>query len=380
MLDIPLSGIKKIEEVAQSNSDFISLSQGSIKVGGIPQQIKTYIQDLLNSDKTDYYESCWGIKALREKIATTLSKRYNTSISLQQVIPTHGCIGGLSLIYLTLLNPGDEVIIPEPSYPAYHILAQAARCNTVFVSSTQEDKKHPWGLNIEKIKSATTAKTKLIVFSNPWNPLGVIVPEKQILELINWCDQKGIYLIIDEAYREYVFDSAYTSAVTLLNKSDRVICANSFSKNMAMSGWRVGYLLVAEHLIKPLAGMQDALLNCLNNTAQYAALYALDHPELTQAMHQKVLHNRNTALKLLEPLFNRNIFTSSIPQGGFFLFLQTPYEDATDLCMNILYQAKVGLIPGKSFGPTGSSYLRLCFARDTQILQEGITRIVNYLA
>ncbi len=378
MLEIPMSGIKKIEEIAQSSSDFISLSQGSIKVGGIPQEIKTYIQQILNTDKTDYYESCWGIKILREKIASTMNARHGTDFSAANVVPTHGCIGGLSLLYLTLLNPGDEVIIPEPAYPAYSILAQASRAVAKMVTSLKQSAELGWFLDIEAIKAATTERTKIIIFSNPWNPLGIIVPEKDILELIAWCEFRGIYLVLDEAYRDYVFEGSMRPGLTYMKESSFVVSANTFSKNMAMSGWRVGYLLVPEQLAKPLAGMQDALLNCLNNTAQYAALYALDHPEFTAHFYQKIKANRDLTLSLLQPLFDTGIFAAQKPAGGFFLFLKTQEADATDLCMSILHQAKVGLIPGKSFGPTGQSFIRLCYARDTELLHEGIDRIIKF--
>lgn len=380
MLEIPMSGIKKIEEIAQSSPDFISLSQGSIKVGGIPQQIKTYVQGLLNSDITDYYQSCWGIKVLREKIADTVNAQYGTQFTIGNVVPTHGCIGGLSLLYLTLLNPGDEVIIPQPAYPAYSILTQACRAVAVPVPSMRSSTNLTWGLDIDAIKQATTEKTKIIVFSNPWNPLGIIVPEQEILELIAWCELRGIYLILDEAYREYVFDGPMRAGLTYMQDSQFVVSANTFSKNMAMSGWRVGYLLVPEHLAKPLAGMQDALLNCLNNTAQYAAMYALDHPELTADFYATIKYNRDLAYTKMQPLFDAGIFSAQKPAGGFFLFLKTTEEDATGLCLSILDRAKVGLIPGKSFGETGKPFMRLCYARDPEILEEGIARIIKFFS
>ena len=380
MLEIPLSGIKKIEEIAKSSDEYISLSQGSIKVGGIPQQIKDHVSELLKGDKTDYYESCWGIRSLREKLADVLSTQYQTNISVNQVLPTHGCIGGLSLLYLSILNPGDEVIIPEPAYPAYGLLTQATRAVPKYVSVLQPDAQggNLWKFDVEKIKAATTDKTKIIVFSNPWNPLGIIVSKQEIEQLLTWCEQKGIYLIVDEAYRDYAFTPAYESVLPLVNKSEWLICASTFSKNMAMSGWRIGFLVVPERINKALAGMQDAILNCLNNTAQFAAIYALSHPEFTQEFHKIVKHNRDMAMALLEPLTQNNIISVNKPDGGFFMFLKTDHMDATDLCMSVLHEAKVSLVPGKSFGPSGDSFLRLCYARETDVLQEGIARLVKF--
>jgi aspartate/methionine/tyrosine aminotransferase len=380
MLEIPLSGIKRIEEIAKSSDEYISLSQGSIKIGGIPQQIKNHIQELLKTDKTDYYESCWGLKLLREKLATTLSARYNTEISMHQVLPTHGCIGGLSLLYLALLNPGDEVIVPEPAYPAYALLTQASRATTVFVSCLEHNTTGPasWVLDVDKIKAATTPKTKLIIFSNPWNPLGIVVPRTTINELLAFCEERGIYLVVDEAYRDYVFDGDYESAIPLIKNSEWLISANTFSKNMAMSGWRIGYLLIPQRLNKALAGMQDALLNCLNNTAQFAAIYALDHQEFTEQFHTIIRSNRDLLMKRLQPLVANDIITLNKPQGGFFAFLQTDQQNANDLCMSILNKSKVALIPGDSFGPSGAPFLRLCYARNPEILEEGLDRLVRY--
>jgi aspartate/methionine/tyrosine aminotransferase len=379
MLEIPLSGIKRIEEIAKSSNEYISLSQGSVKLGGIPQQIKDYIQTLMRTDKTDYYESCWGLKTLRERLATVLSGSYKTTLSTESIIPTHGCIGGLALLYLSILEPGDEVIIPEPTYPAYGILAHASRSVPVYVPMlTTEGNTHQFILDVEKIKAATTTKTKIIVLANPGNPSGMVIPHTVILELKTWCEQRGIFLVIDEAYRDYAFTSDYQTALPLVVQSEWVICASTFSKNMAMSGWRIGYLVVPPRIAKALAGMQDALLNCLNNTAQYAALFALDHPELTTSLYNLVKSNRDLTMKLLQPLVAHNLIEFNEPQGGLFIFFKTPHTNATDLCMSILYQAKVSLVPGQSFGPSGAPFLRLCYARDTEILREGITRLVKF--
>jgi aspartate/methionine/tyrosine aminotransferase len=235
-----------------------------------------------------------------------------------------------------------------------------------------------FNLNLEKIKKATTSRTKIIVLANPGNPSGMIVPLATLKELLAWCEQRGIFLVVDEAYRDYTFVPEYQSVLPLVSQSEWLICANTFSKNMAMSGWRIGYLVVPQRIIKALAGMQDTLLNCLNNTAQYAAMYALDHPELTAVFHRMVKKNRDLTMLLLQPLVENKIITTIDPQGGLFMFFKTEHADATDLCMSILQKAKVALVPGQSFGPSGAPFLRLCYARDTLLLQEGITRLVSF--
>jgi aspartate/methionine/tyrosine aminotransferase len=377
MLDLALSGIKKIEAIAQSSSEYISLSQGALRIGGIPQQIKEHLRVVLQTDKTDYYQSAWGIMPLREKIASNMSKTHSAKLSEKNILVTHGCVGALSSFFLTVLGIDDEVIIPEPTYPAYEKLALVARAKPVFVSFV--DKNRVVGqFSVEKIKNATTPKTKIIVFSNPWNPLGIVASRKEILELVEWCEDKKIYLLIDEAYRDYYFDENFKSSVDLVEKSEFVIVTVSFSKNMAMSGWRVGYMIAPEKLIIPVGKVQDAQINCPNVPAQYAALYALDHPEFTQEFCQTLNTNLDMMLKSFEPLQKIGVFNFQKPAGTFFIFLKTQFDDAEDLCMSILNKSKVALVPGKFFGPSGAPYIRLCFARDPEVMQEALTRIVKY--
>ncbi len=380
MLEIPLSGIKKIEEIARSSSEYVSLSQGSIKVGGIPQAIKDHVQTLMKTDKTDYYESCWGIFSLRDRLAAVLSQRYGKEFATNNILPTHGCIGGLSLLYLSVLAAGDEVIIPEPAYPAYTTLAQVARAKAVPVSIFQlkADGDYDWSFDVEKIKAATTEKTKIIIFSNPWNPLGIVVPLETIKKLLSWCEERGIFLVVDQAYEDYLFTPTFASATPLVLESEWLVTAHTFSKNLAMSGWRIGYLVLPQGLNKILAGMQDALLNCLNNTAQYAALFALSHPEMIDEHYKIIAYNRQRAIDLLQPLAASGKVSFKNPDGGFYIFLKTNEVDALNLCMDLLHKAKVALIPGVTFGQSSLPFLRLNFARELPVLEEGIKRINAY--
>jgi aspartate aminotransferase/aminotransferase len=308
-------------------------------------------------------------------------------------LPTHGGISALTLVFMNQLEVGDEVIIPEPAYPAYAILAQAARAKSVFVSCLKESPENSinsshdssrdisrvaWEINVDKIKAATTSRTKIIVFSNPTNPTGLVVPKSTILELLNWCEQNGIYLIVDEAYRDYLFDDTFESVLSIVGQSEWLIVISSFSKNMAMSGWRIGYLVAHESLIPSLSGMQDALLNCLNNISQYAATYALTRQDLVEELAQKVRMGKIAAVSAMQPLVDRGIFSFEEPKGGFFLFLKTDQADATDLCMSILNRAKVGMVPGSSFGTSGKPFIRLCFARDVAVVEAGIDRLKKY--
>lgn len=382
MLQIPLSGIKKVEEVVNSSEEYISLSQGALKVGGIPTPIKQHLKGVLDTSKTDSYGSCYGLMALRQKVADMVSEKYKNCITSSNVLTTHGAIGALNIVFTSLLEAGDEIIIPEPAYPAYNISAMMCRAKPIFVSclkSAPDDDKVEWEIDVEKIKAAATDRTKIIVISNPSNPIGMIIPKSTIVEILNWCQTHGIYLVIDEAYRDYVFDDKFESAFTMVGKSEWLISLNTFSKNMAMSGWRIGYLVAHEKLIPSFAGVQDAMLNCLNNTAQYAALYALSRQDLVDELSNRVRIAKDFAVKKLQPLVDNGILSFNIPSGGFFIFAKIKgYNDTSDLCLSILHNAKVGVVSGRSFGSSGAPFIRLCFARDLDVLQEGIDRLTKF--
>ncbi|MCK4650543.1 pyridoxal phosphate-dependent aminotransferase [Candidatus Babeliales bacterium] len=380
MLNIPLSGIKKIEAIAQSSDEYISLSQGALKIGGIPKQIKKHLQEILITDKTDYYQSAWGIIELRKKLSQILSKQHSTKISANQIIITHGCIGGLSTLLFTILDKGDQIILPEPTYPAYEKLALLVRAEPVFISCINKNSKNKnlFQFNIEKIKKATTSKTKVIIFSNPWNPLGIIISKKEILELLDWCEKNKIYLIIDEAYKDYCFDNTFESVIPLINQSEFIIEVSSFSKSMGMSGWRIGYIVTHPNLCEQMGKTQDAILNCPNVPSQYAVFYALNYPQFTDQFYKIIKSNFDLSIQTLAPLVKEKIFNIQKPSGGFFLFLKTEIKDATDLCMNILSKAKVSLVPGKFFGPSGSPFLRLCYAREQKVLMQGLDRLIKF--
>jgi len=382
MLQIGLSEIKAIEAEVQSSEDYISLSQGAIKVGGIPTEVKKHLQEVLNTDKTDYYQSAWGIMPLRERIAQHLSTEHGASFDAKNILVTHGAMGGIATLLLTLLEAGDEVILPEPTYPAYKNIIGVSRANTVYVSCLKNDETTGesvgWEIDVEKIKAARTSKTKVLIFSNPCNPSGAIIPLETLQELVSWCEKEGIYLIVDEAYDDYIFDGSFHSVGPLVLQSDFVIRVGSFSKSLSMSGWRIGFLVVGESLSRTMGITQDALLNCPNVLAQYAVLYALDHPEFRMRFRTIIEQNRDRAIAQLQPLFEKNIFSLSNPAAGFYLFLRTLESDSFDLCTSILRHAKVGLIPGRAFGPSGSPFLRLCYARQPEVLCEGIERIIKF--
>lgn len=370
MIKLDLPKYKSIEAICSSSEEYISFSQGTVKISGTPPLIKQHIQEKLNSDAMDYYQYVGGISALRKKIADRLM------IKPEQVIITHGSIGGITVICLTLLQEGDEVIVPVPFYPSYRNIILFSKAKPVYVEGFIGDK-----FDIERIKSAATPKTKMIILSNPANPGGATLSKEDIADLKTWCAQKGVYLVSDEVYDNYIYEGDFHSLTPHTCDCDFVLRTGSFSKDFAMSGWRVGFIAAPESLVPGLIAVQDGTVCCPSVIGQHAALFALENEHLIAAQTNAVRRNRDTAHQLLQPLVEKGIFSFRKPKAGIFLFIQTPHQDSEELVMEILYKAKVALVPGKDFGNTAEarSSLRLCFARKESVLIEGIERLIRYL-
>ena len=378
MQKLTVTGIKEFEALAEKTDDCISLSQGVLRIGGVPAPIKEYLASILTTDKADYYESAYLTSLLQDKLAASLHKRYGAQIPPKQILITHGCIGAIGVVLQTILDAGDEVIMPEPTYPVYQNSIRLAKGNPVFVSSKATGTGTlSWDFDIEGIKAATTPKTKAILFSNPVNPLGITIGKDTVTQLHNWCEKRGIYLIVDEVYEDYIFTGDFYSVTNFMPDSQWVVRTSSFSKSFAMSGWRVGYAVLPKQLMQHCDITQHALMICPNVLAQWAAVYALDHPELQEPFRKTIEINKYLAQTMLAPLADAGKISFAPPTAGFFLFLQTK-RDSAELAMEILQQAKVALVPGATFGPTGKKFVRLCYARPTAVLRTGLERLVQF--
>jgi len=379
MLTLDLPKYKTIESISSSSKEYISFSQGTVKISGTPAPIKKHIQEELESDVLDYYQYVGGIYPLRKKIAEKLSRKHHVVIKTEQVIISHGSIGGITTTCLTLLKEGDEVIIPAPYYPSYRNIILFSKATPIYVEGYIKEG-DTWKFDIENIKRSVTAKTKMLIISNPSNPSGVCLSKEEVIALKQWCEDKGIYLISDEVYDNFIYEQDYNSFTSHIPNSNFVMRTGSFSKDYAMSGWRVGYIVAPEHIVPSLIAVQDGTLCCPNVIGQHAALFALEHEYLIAEQINIVRNNRDLAWQLLQPLIEKEIISFVRPQAGIFFFIKTNHKDSEALVMDILHKVKVALVPGKDFGSSEEtrSSIRLCFARQEALLIEGIERLLNY--
>ncbi len=385
MITLEMPSIKKIEAIAQSTPDCISLAQGALRIGGVDLHTKEYARQILLTDKADYYQDPLGITPLRQRLALILSERFATKINAQQVFISHGGVGALTSIALTVLNTGDEVLLPEPAYPVYANIAKLAKAIPVFVPAFTLDKdknstRSCWSFDLESVKNAITKKTKMIILSSPSNPTGVFLSAAQLKELSWICESKGIYLVIDEVYDDYVFEGTFHSSTPYAVHSQFTIRLGSFSKNFGMSGWRVGYAVTQPELIATIGAVQASIISNPSVIAQYAALYALEHREYTEHYVAIIKKNRDVMCDFFDSLEQSGVLSYGRPAAGFYLFFKREELDSNTFVMDVLQQAKVALNPGNDFGPSAQQYVRLCFAREPDLINKSIARLKNYFS
>lgn len=372
MLELKLSEIKQLEALAIQDPNLISLSQGALRIDRFSDQIHSDLVKALKSSSVNHYGSPMGLLDLRKELISYIFKKYAVNFSLSNILITHGCTGALAILCTLLLQADDEVILPTPTYPAYENVIKIAGARPIFLPLLERTNL------IAHVDSAITKKTKAVIFANPSNPTGELLSQEQLQELAAWCAERKIYLIIDEVYEEYVFDASFNSIAPYILSSPYLIRVSSFSKNFAMSGWRIGYMIIPEHLFEKAYTIQDSIFICPSVIGQYAALAALRHYEHYSLFSSYIKENKNFICSQLQELKDKNLISFNEPAAAFYLFVKTSYEDTIPLCFDIAKKSGVTVVPGCAFGPGFSSYIRICFARERDVLEEGIKRLISY--
>lgn len=380
MLTISPSGISRIENLAHDTDDCISLSQGAIRIDGIPKAIKQHLASLLSTTQADYYLNPSLKRTLQHTVSSWISQKYGCSIDPALIIPTHGCMGALSILFLTLLDQGNEVIIPQPAYPLYEHITHIAKAVPIFASYYTNDSNNLWSWDrmFENIQKARSPKTKILVLSNPMNPTGMVINPRQLKALLSWCETHGIYLIVDEVYEDYVFTDFYQTIAHHIQHSPWAIRVSSLSKSYAMSGWRIGHAIVPKHLVSCLERVQHSLLVCPSVLGMWAGIYAYKHPELIAPYQKEITHNVKLVHQKIAAFRKDKQISYTIPDGGFNYFIKLKEGPMNEYCLRLIRQAKVSLVPGESFGPDGSGFVRLCYARSRNIVEDGVNRLINH--
>lgn len=386
--NLNLSVIKQMELRAAKYPDMISLAQG-VPDFDTPACIKRRVELALKKGLVAKYSLSPGIPELRELIEINLARENMFYDWENEILVTAGSIEGITATILALTNPGDEIIIPEPTYTSYREVIVLAGCVPVFVPL---DESKGWAFDLEKFKSAITPKTKAIFYCNPNNPTGTIYTKEQLSTLADLAEKNNLYLISDEVYKDFLFkkDQEIFSLAEIPELRKRVIRLFSFSKSYAMTGWRVGYLHSDKEIVREILKVHDSLVTCAPVISQYAAMGALEMGERDlQEMNKSYRRRRDLICHHLDDL--SEIFSYVRPESAYFVFPKIIAEDlkftkdnnhpessSWGFALTLLDRTQVAVVPGVAFGPNGENHVRMSFGRSEKDIDRSLGRIKKF--
>lgn len=373
--DFPRSGIRKMSALALSMEDVISLCIGEPDLETPPHIIEA-AGEALRAGFTHYAPS-GGLLELKEAVA----KRYRNTTGLEygpeNVIITTGTTQGLLHSFLGALNPGDEIIVPDPYYPNYLGQFHIAGIKAVTVPVTEDN---VFRLQAEDLEKAITPATKAILLNSPNNPTGAVLEREDLASISEVVKRYDLTVISDEVYDSIIYDNLdYCSMAQIPGMQDRVIIHNGFSKAYAMTGWRLGYIVAPAKYVEQTVYLQEALISCAPTFAQVAAAAALNGSQAcVDEMVATYSRRRNIVLDGLNDIPG----VSCYPTGGaFYAFpnISSFGKRSEDFAIDLLQKGKVATVPGSYFGENGEGHLRLSFAASDDDLAEAIRRFRKYV-
>ena len=320
----------------------------------------------LDSDRIGYVAAL-GMPALRERIARHYRDVYRVEVSAERVIVTTGSSGGFPLAFLASFDAGDRVALAAPGYPAYRNILVALNLEPVDLPTSAADNFQPTVAALEK-----AGKIDGLIVASPSNPTGTMVGHAEMKELAHWCDRHGVRLISDEIYHGIVYEGDTVSAVEV---TDQAIVINSFSKYFSMTGWRVGWMVVPQDLVRPIERLAQNFFISVPTLSQHVALAAFDCREELDGHVRRYKTNRDLLLKGLP---EAGLKTFAPAEGAFYLYADVNHltNDSREFCSRMLKEAGVATTPGVDFDRArGAGTLRISFAGSTVEMEEAVHRL-----
>ncbi len=322
------------------------------------------------------YTQTAGIPDLREAIAEYYRRRWGCGITAKNVIITPGASNALFMSIATVLRSGGEVVIPTPTFPSFSALTIMLGGRAVEVPTSMEEKFRP---RVEDLAGAISERACAMVINSPSNPTGSVYEDGLIKAILDECRRRGVYLISDEVYERFMYSEEYASLAKYLDTYERVIIVNSFSKTFAMTGWRLGYMIIPDHLYSRVMRLQAFVNACPPSVAQYVALYALRSPEVERMIEAKVAEYKERRDRLWRELRASGV-EAHLSEGGIFLFPRIPLAMGSETFCNSLAKSRgVITIPGRAFGAGGEGHFRITLSAPAERLVEAAKRIASFV-
>ena len=369
------SGIRKFFDVVNEMPDAISLGVGEPDFD-TPWHIRDVGIYSLEKGRT-FYTSNSGLMELRSEICRYLKRKYDLSYNPKdEVLITVGGSEAIDIALRAMINPGEEVIIPQPSYVSYEPCATLANANPVIINLKNENE---FRLTAAELEEAITDKTKVVIMPFPNNPTGAIMERKDLEAVAEVIIKHDLYVISDEIYAELTYsDSGHVSIASIPGMLERTIVINGFSKSYAMTGWRLGFACGPKKIIEQMTKIHQFAIMCAPTTSQYAAIEALRHgdddvKEMCEAYNQRRRYLLHTFKQMGLPCFE--------PFGAFYVFpcIKEFGMSSDEFALRLLEEEKVAVVPGTAFGDSGEGFLRISYAYSIESLKEAIGRIESFI-
>jgi aspartate/methionine/tyrosine aminotransferase len=365
------SGIRVIMELAASMGEGTIRLEAGEPMFPTPSHIIDAATHGAKEGFTKYTPNA-GFFSLRHGFAESLRRDYGLRTQPENVVVSVGGVGAMSSALRVLTDLGDEVLIPDPGWPNYESIAL---CAGNVVLRYPLNPLHGFIPSLSDLERVMTDKVKVLIINSPSNPLGVVYPEKTIKELYDFARQKDIFILSDEVYDKILFNGEHFTPLSY-DTDGRVIGIYSCSKTYAMTGWRVGFAVASEEIVKEMNKSQEAYFTCAPSINQKAAEAALNGPqECVGKMVQAYKANMLTACRLLDDLGLEYVR----PQGAFYIFINVGCDDSLDFAVQLLQKFNVAVAPGKTFGPSAERFIRISLASSNEDITLGIQRLGEFL-
>ncbi|MFV8115423.1 pyridoxal phosphate-dependent aminotransferase [Streptococcus pluranimalium] len=347
-----------------------------------PQLIKEKAIEAIANDQVSFYTPASGLPELKDAIATYMKTFYGYEVTRDQILAATGAKFVLYAYFMTVLNPGDEVIIPTPYWVSYADQVKLAEGTPVFVETSEETR---FKATVSQLEAARTEKTKVFLLNSPSNPTGMVYTNEELLAIGDWALEHDILILSDDIYGRLVYNDNTFVPISSLSEALRqqTMVVNGVAKTYSMTGWRVGFAVGDPELIAGMSKMLSQTTSNLTTVAQYAAIEALAGDQTAAEEMRRAFEERlNTIYPLLAAVPGFEVIK---PEGAFYLFPNVKkamemkgFEDVTDFTNDILEKAGVALVTGAGFGMPYS--LRMSYATDLETLKEAISRLQDYMA
>lgn len=374
VIDIKPSGIRKFFDVVSEMPDAISLGVGEPDFD-TPWHIRDEGIYTLEQGRT-FYTSNAGLLELRQEICAYYARKFHASYDAkQECVITVGGSEGIDIALRAMLDPGDEVIIPEPCYVSYLPCVELADGVPVRIALQA---KNEFRLTAEELEAAITDKTKLVILPFPNNPTGAIMEKKDLEQIAEVILRHDLYVLSDEIYAELTYKQQHVSIASLPGMKERTIIINGFSKAYAMTGWRLGYALAPKLICGQMIKIHQFAIMCAPTNSQYAAIDAIRTGDKDIAVMVRAYEQRR---RFLMQTFREMGIECFEPFGAFYVFpcIKQYGMTSEEFAEKLLMQEKVAVVPGTAFGDCGEGYLRISYAYSIEELKEAFGRIQHFI-